>query len=276
MSENCDKSQCSSCQSNCSERKADFIEQSNNHIKKVIAVMSGKGGVGKSSMTSCIAVALRKKGYAVGILDGDITGPSIPKAFGIKEKAKGNGNGIDRIETKTGIAVMSANLILDTEDTPVIWRGPVIANAVKQFWDGVLWGDLDVLLIDMPPGTGDVPLTVFQSIPVDGVVIVTTPQDLVSVIVKKSYHMAEKMSIPICGIIENMSYMVCDDCGKKMYPFGESKLQQIADEMHIDVLAQLPIQPDIAMLCDKGEIEQKDVSFLEEAIKKILHKINLK
>lgn len=273
----CDKSQCSTCQSDCAERKSNFMEMAHaeSHIKKVIAIMSGKGGVGKSSMTSCIAVALRKKGYQVGILDGDITGPSIPKAFGIHEKAKGNGNGIDVVKTQTGISVMSANLILDAEDTPVIWRGPVIGNAVKQFWTDVAWGDLDVLLIDMPPGTGDVPLTVFQSIPVDGVVIVTTPQDLVSLIVKKSYHMAEKMSIPVCGMIENMSYIVCSDCGKKLYPFGESKLQEVADEMKIDVLAQLPIQSDIAMLCDAGKIEQKDISFLEEAVEKLIQKIEL-
>lgn len=277
MSNNCDKSQCASCKSDCAERKANFMEMPNvqSHIKKVIAIMSGKGGVGKSSMTSCIAVALCKKGYRVGILDGDITGPSIPKAFGIHQKAVGNGNGIDVVKTQNGISIMSTNLILEQEDDPVVWRGPVIGNAVKQFWTDVAWGDLDVLLIDMPPGTGDVPLTVFQSIPVDGVVIVTTPQDLVSLIVKKSYHMAEKMSIPVCGIIENMSYMICDDCGKKLYPFGESKLQQVADEMNIDVLAQLPIQPDIAMLCDAGNIEQKDVSFLEEAIQKLIQKIEL-
>ena len=277
MSQDCDKSQCANCKSDCAERKVNFMENANSqsHIKKVIAIMSGKGGVGKSSMTSCIAVALKQKGYAVGILDGDITGPSIPKAFGVKQKAVGNGNGMDTVETQTGIRMMSANLILHTEDTPVIWRGPVIGNAVKQFWTDVAWGDLDVLLIDMPPGTGDVTLTVFQSIPVDGVVIVTTPQDLVSLIVKKSYHMAEKMSIPVCGIIENMSYMVCDDCGKKLYPFGESKLQKVADEMNIEVLAQLPIQPDIAELCDAGKIEQKDISFLNEAVEKLIQKINL-
>ena len=277
MSQDCDKSQCANCKSDCAERKVNFMENANSqsHIKKVIAIMSGKGGVGKSSMTSCIAVALKQKGYAVGILDGDITGPSIPKAFGVKQKAVGHGNGMDTVETQTGIRMMSANLILHTEDTPVIWRGPVIGNAVKQFWTDVAWGDLDVLLIDMPPGTGDVPLTVFQSIPVDGVVIVTTPQDLVSLIVKKSYHMAEKMSIPVCGIIENMSYMVCDDCGKKLYPFGESKLQKVADEMNIEVLAQLPIQPDIAELCDAGKIEQKDISFLNEAVEKLIQKINL-
>ena len=277
MSQDCDKSQCANCQSDCAERKVNFMENANSqsHIKKVIAIMSGKGGVGKSSMTSCIAVALKQKGYAVGILDGDITGPSIPKAFGVKQKAVGNGNGMDTVETQTGIRMMSANLILDTEDTQVRWRGPVIGNAVKQFWTDVAWGDLDVLLIDMPPGTGDVPLTVFQSIPVDGVVIVTTPQDLVSLIVKKSYHMAEKMSIPVCGIIENMSYMVWDDCGKKLYPFGGSKLQKVADEMNIEVLAQLPIQPDIAELCDAGKIEQKDISFLNEAVEKLIQKINL-
>ena len=277
MSQFCDKTQCENFKSDCAERKVNFMENANSqsHIKKVIAIMSGKGGVGKSSMTSCIAVALKQKGYAVGILDGDITGPSIPKAFGVKQKAVGNGNGMDTVETQTGIRMMSANLILHTEDTPVIWRGPVIGNAVKQFWTDVAWGDLDVLLIDMPPGTGDVPLTVFQSIPVDGVVIVTTPQDLVSLIVKKSYHMAEKMSIPVCGIIENMSYMVCDDCGKKLYPFGESKLQKVADEMNIEVLAQLPIQPDIAELCDAGKIEQKDISFLNEAVEKLIQKINL-
>lgn len=277
MSQNCDQSQCSSCQSNCSQRKVSLKEPANkqSHIKKIISIMSGKGGVGKSSMTACIAVALQQKGYRVGILDGDITGPSIPKAFGVTQKAVGNTNTIDCVKTKTGISIMSANLMLDTEDMPVIWRGPVIAGAVKQFWTDVAWGELDVLLIDMPPGTGDVPLTVFQTIPLDGVIIVTTPQDLVSLIVKKSYHMAEKMSVPICGIIENMSYMVCPDCGKKLYPFGQSKLSQVAGEMKMDILAQLPIQPDIAALCDEGNIEQKDVSFLEEVVEKIIEKIKL-
>ncbi len=277
MSQNCDQSQCSSCQSHCAERKEMFQKPlgPKSHIKKIISVMSGKGGVGKSSITSCIAVALQKKGYRVGILDGDITGPSIPKAFGVTQKAMANANGIECVKTKTGISIMSANLILDTEDTPVIWRGPVIAGAVKQFWEDVAWGDLDVLLIDMPPGTGDVPLTVFQTIPLDGAVIVTTPQDLVSLIVKKSYHMAEKMAVPICGIIENMSYMICTDCGKRLYPFGKSNLSQQAEQMGIDILGRLPIQPDIAALCDAGSIEQKDVSFLEEAVSKVLQKINL-
>ena len=279
MSNSCDSSQCATCSSNCGKKgnRAEFWENANpnSHIKKIVRVMSGKGGVGKSSMTACLAVALQKKGYRVGILDGDITGPSMPQAFGITEHAKGNGNGITPVMTKTGIAMMSANLMLDAADAPVIWRGPVIGGAVKQFWTDVAWGDLDVLLIDMPPGTGDVPLTVFQAIPVDGAVIVTTPQELVSLIVKKSYHMAEKMEVPVLGIIENMSYMDCPDCGNRLYPFGESKLWDVAQELQIDVLAQLPIQSDIAGLCDAGNIEEKEIAFLEDAVNTLLHKLEL-
>lgn len=274
----CDKSSCASCTSNCSERKTDFHEPYNSlsNIKKVISVMSGKGGVGKSLVTSSLAVSLAKKGYKVGILDADITGPSIPKVFGIKEKAMGCPDGAFPIETgKLGIKVMSINVLLDDEESPVVWRGPVIGNVVKQFWQEVIWGELDVLLIDMPPGTGDVPLTVFQTIKLDGAVIVTAPQDLVSLIVKKSYKMAEKMNINVLGIVENMSYMECPDCGKVMYPFGKSNIENVASEMGIDVLAKIPIKPENAALCDAGNVEDIDTSYIDDMTETIIKKINL-
>ncbi len=274
---NCN-SNCSSCSSNCSDRKTDFHEPHNklSNIKKVISIMSGKGGVGKSFVTSSLAVALAKKGYKVGILDADITGPSIPKVFGLKEKAKACPDGTFPAETlKYGIKVMSVNLLLDDDESPVVWRGPIIAGAVKQFWQEVLWGDLDVLLIDMPPGTGDVPLTVFQTINLDGAVIVTAPQDLVSLIVKKSYHMAEKMGINVLGIVENMSYMECPDCSKVLYPFGKSNIENVASEMGIDVLAKLPIRPENAGLCDTGKVEDIDTSYVDGMADEIIRKINL-
>jgi Mrp family chromosome partitioning ATPase len=276
MSNECDKSKCASCSSNCSGKK-DLHEPCNSHstIRKIISVVSGKGGVGKSMVTSSLAVALNKKGYRVGILDADITGPSIPKVFGVESKAMGTEMGMFPSYTNEGISIMSVNLLLEDEDAPVVWRGPMIAGAVKQFWTDVVWSDLDVLLIDMPPGTGDVPLTVFQTIPLDGAIVVTTPQDLVSLIVKKSYHMAEKMNIPILGIVENMSYMECPDCGKKLYPFGQSKLDQVAEEMGLDILARLPIQPENAELCDAGKIEKRDVSILEDMVQKVIQKLEL-
>ncbi|QEK13015.1 Mrp/NBP35 family ATP-binding protein [Crassaminicella thermophila] len=227
------------------------------NIKKIIAVMSGKGGVGKSSVTSLMAVSLRNKGYKVGIMDADITGPSIPKIFGINgiRAFSSDGKVIQPVDTVTGIKVMSLNLLIDKEDDPVVWRGPLIGATVKQFYTDVAWGDLDVLLIDMPPGTGDVPLTIMQSLPVDGIVVVSSPQDLVKLIVKKSVNMAKMMAIPIYGIVENMSYFECPDCNKKHYLFGESKVEEAAKEMDIEILERLPIDPEFVELCDEGRVE---------------------
>lgn len=243
------------------------------HIKHVIGVVSGKGGVGKSFVTSSLAVSLNKKGLKVGILDGDITGPSIPKMFGIKGPAMSVEGGTYPIPTKNGISVMSINLVLDDEEQPVIWRGPVIAGAVKQFWTDIIWGDVDVLLVDMPPGTGDVPLTVFQSLPLDGIVLVTSPQDLVSLIVKKAYNMAKMMDIPILGVVENYSYMACPDCGKIMYPFGQSKLDDIAKELDIKILAKLQMNPDYAELADAGKMDELDPVFIDDGVQHILKTI---
>lgn len=267
---NCDSTDCgSSCSSgSCGSRPQDFIEKTHelNSIKKVIGVVSGKGGVGKSLVTSTLAVMMRRKGYKVGILDADITGPSIPKMFGITEKAVGSEFGIYPQKTHNDIGVMSVNLLLEKDDSPVIWRGPIIAGTVKQFWTDVIWGDVDFLFLDMPPGTGDVPLTVFQSIPLDGIVIVTSPQDLVSLIVKKAYNMAKAMNIPILGIIENMSYLKCSDCGKEIKLFGESKIDNIAEELGVKVLGKMPIDPSVAELCDKGEIEKVEHNYLSDAV----------
>lgn len=224
-------------------------------IKKVVAVGSGKGGVGKSSVTALLAVMLARRGYKVGILDADITGPSIPKAFGITRKACANDCGILPEETHMGIRVMSINLLLEREDQPVVWRGPVLAGAVTQFWTDVAWGELDVLLIDMPPGTGDVPLTVYQSFPIDGNVIVSTPQSLVQMVVGKAHKMAQMMDIPVLGLVENMSYVVCPDCGRHIEMFGNS-LETAAEDMELPILARLPMDAQIARLCDTGEIER--------------------
>lgn len=276
MSEECTHD-CSSCSSKCSE--ADLIEKTNefSKVKKVIAVVSGKGGVGKSLVTSTLAVMSKRRGYNTAILDADITGPSIPKAFGITNKAKGNEHGIFPEETTTGIEVMSLNLLIENETDPVVWRGPVIAGTVKQFWTDVIWGDVDYMFIDMPPGTGDVPLTVFQSIPVDGIIIVTSPQELVSMIVGKAVKMANLMNIPIIGLIENMSYVECDCCGKKIEIYGESRLEKAAAEYGIDALAQIPIQPKIASACDKGTIELcEDSKWLDQAFDVIEKKISVK
>ncbi|MCU6752944.1 Mrp/NBP35 family ATP-binding protein [Bovifimicola ammoniilytica] len=244
---------------------------SRSQINKVIAVMSGKGGVGKSLVTSSLAAKLKKKGYKVGILDADITGPSIPKMFGLNETANGDGNGLYPVETSSGIKVMSVNLLLEDEEEPVIWRGPVISSVVKQFWSDVYWGELDYLLIDMPPGTGDVPLTVFQSIPVDGAIIVTSPQDLVRLIVKKAYNMVVKMDIPVMGIVENYSYIECPDCGKKIAVFGESKIDEIASEIGVELLGKLPIVPAIAKLADEGRFDEADNTFVDMAVDKIIN-----
>ena len=253
---------CSSCGESCGERTApqDFRAPANglSHIGKVIAVVSGKGGVGKSLVTSSLAVAMRRMGKTVGVLDADITGPSIPAAFGVHTKAEGSELGIYPAETKTGIEIMSLNLLTENETDPVVWRGPVIAGAVKQFWTDVLWNDVDYMFVDMPPGTGDVPLTVFQSLPVDGVVIVSSPQDLVRMIVMKAYKMAQMMSVPVLGIVENYSYLVCPDCGKKLSIFGESHIDEIAAEIGVPVLGKMPIHPEFAELVDEGRFAEVD------------------
>lgn len=265
----CTSESCEGCSSN--NRMKYEPMNSRSQINKVIAVMSGKGGVGKSLVTSSLAAKLKKKGYKVGILDADITGPSIPKMFGLNETANGDGNGLYPVETSSGIKVMSVNLLLEDEEEPVIWRGPVISSVVKQFWSDVYWGELDYLLIDMPPGTGDVPLTVFQSIPVDSAIIVTSPQDLVRLIVKKAYNMVVKMDIPVMGIVENYSYIECPDCGKKIAVFGESKIDEIASEIGVEVLGKLPIVPAIAKLADEGRFDEADNTFVDMAVDKIIN-----
>ncbi|HPU62648.1 MAG TPA: Mrp/NBP35 family ATP-binding protein [Mobilitalea sp.] len=258
MSEKCNQS-CGSCSANCSlkNKKQNFYENPHelSNIKKVIGIVSGKGGVGKSLVTSMLAVTMNRLGYHTAILDADITGPSIPKAFGIKEKAKGNALGLNPVKTKTGIDIMSVNLLLNNDTDPVVWRGPIISGVVKQFWTDVIWKDVDFMFIDMPPGTGDVPLTVFQSIAVDGIIVVTSPQELVSMIVTKAVKMAEMMNIPIIGLIENMSYFKCTDCGKEHKIYGDSHIDEIANEHNLKVLAKLPIDPKISAACDKGMIE---------------------
>lgn len=265
----CTSESCAGCSSN--NRMKYEPMNSRSQINKVIAVMSGKGGVGKSLVTSSLAAKLKKKGYKVGILDADITGPSIPKMFGLNETANGDENGLYPVETSSGIKVMSVNLLLEDEEEPVIWRGPVISSVVKQFWSDVYWGELDYLLIDMPPGTGDVPLTVFQSIPVDGAIIVTSPQDLVRLIVKKAYNMVVKMDIPVMGIVENYSYIECPDCGKKIAVFGESKIDEIASEIGVELLGKLPIVPAIAKLADEGRFDEADNTFVDMAVDKIIN-----
>ena len=259
MSEGCTHD-CSSCSKNCSSRKSDKNEfradfNSKSSVKKVIGIVSGKGGVGKSMVTSLLAATMNKKGYKTAILDADVTGPSIPKAFGITEKAQGSDDGILPVESKGGIKVMSVNLLLADDTDPVVWRGPVIAGTVKQFWTDVVWGDVDFMFIDMPPGTGDVPLTVFQSIELDGIIVVTSPQELVSMIVTKAVKMAELMNIPIYGLVENMSYFTCPDNGKDYKIFGDSHIDEIAKEHALPVIAKLPINPELASACDKGEVE---------------------
>lgn len=250
---------CSSCSQNCGERTTpqSFLEKPHelSHIKKVIGIVSGKGGVGKSMVTSLLAVAMQRKGFKTAVLDADITGPSIPKAFGLHGKATGDNNGIYPVMTKTGIEVMSVNLLLPDETDPVVWRGPVIANTVKQFWTDVIWNDVDYMFVDMPPGTGDVPLTVFQSLPVDGIIVVTSPQDLVSMIVGKAVKMAKMMNIPVLGIVENYSYLACPDCGKHISVFGESHIDEVAAHYELPVLAKLPIDPKLAAAVDAGKIE---------------------
>ena len=252
---------CSSCGENCPSRNAgpeDFRKPANalSKIKKVIAVVSGKGGVGKSAVTCSLAAAMAKRGRKVGILDADITGPSVPRAFGIAERAEGSDKGLYPAVTKGGIEIMSLNLLVERETDPVVWRGPIIAGAVEQFWTDVIWGELDYLFVDMPPGTGDVPLTVFQSLPVDGVVVVTAPQALVGMIVTKAVRMAELMDVPVLGLVENYSYFKCPDCGKEYPVFGESTIDALAAELSLPVLAKLPIQPELARAVDSGRLEE--------------------
>ncbi len=269
MSEECNELNCSECNvENCSSRKTDFREPANEYsnIRHVFGIVSGKGGVGKSLVTSELAVKLNRAGFKVGIMDADITGPSIPKIFGIHEPAAGTDQGIIPAVTDNGIEIISINLMLDSEESPVIWRGPVLAGVVKQFWNEVVWGDLDYLLVDMPPGTGDVPLTVFQSLPVDGIIIVTSPQELVGMIVKKAYNMAKMMNIPVVGLIQNMSYLICPDCGNLIYIYGEGKGEESARELDIPAYASLPVDPGIARLCDEGKIETFDDPYLDDMV----------
>ena len=243
-------------------------EQSN--VKKVIGVVSGKGGVGKSSVTSMLAVQAQRLGYKAAILDADVTGPSIPQAFGIKEKATGTDEMIFPVESKTGITVMSVNALLADETDPVVWRGPVLSGVIEQFWNNVVWGNVDIMFVDMPPGTGDVPLTVFQSLPLDGIVIVTSPQEMVSMIVEKAVKMAQLMNVPIIGIVENMSYFMCPDCGKKHRIFGESHLDIIANKYEIGNIAEIPMNTKIAAACDKGMIELFDGDWLDSMVEACL------
>ncbi|MDY0235188.1 MAG: Mrp/NBP35 family ATP-binding protein [Gudongella sp.] len=275
MSETCNET-CSTCGEVCNEeeKKEDKFDFSiklneNSSVKKVIGVLSGKGGVGKSLITSMLAVNANQKGYKTAILDADITGPSIPKAFGIHGRALSNGKTLMPRTSDNGIKVMSVNLILEKDTDPVIWRGPIVSGVVKQFWTDVEWGEIDFMFVDMPPGTGDVALTVFQSLPVDGIIIVTSPQELVSMIVAKASNMAKMMNIPILGIVENMSYLTCPDCGKKINVFGESSVEEVAKEQGIDYFARVPIDPNISTAVDKGLIEQYDVSVLDDLIEKI-------
>ncbi len=274
MSTNCNGT-CSSCSENCSERKI-YKEKQNekSNIRKVIGVVSGKGGVGKSFITSILAASSAKKGYKTAILDADITGPSIPKLFGIKEKAfSPDGKLINPAISDKGVKIMSVNLLLENDTDPVIWRGPVIAGTVKQFWTEVSWGDVDYMFVDMPPGTGDVPLTVFQSLPIDGIVIVTSPQDLVSMIVEKAVNMAKLMNIPILGIVENMSYMICPHCGEKLNVFGESKLEIITQRFEIENQARVPINHKISEFSDQGKIEELDLKEIEIFFDKIIKSV---
>lgn len=273
MSENCSHD-CSSCGENCSEREQEqnsFAANLNelSSVKKVIGVISGKGGVGKSLVTSLLSVLLNRKGYKSAVLDADITGPSIPKSFGITKKAQGTEQGILPVVTKTGIQLMSINLLLENDTDPVIWRGPILAGTVKQFWSDVIWKDVDYMFVDMPPGTGDVPLTVFQSLPVDGIVIVTSPQELVGMIVKKAMNMAKMMNVPVLGIVENMSYFICPDCKTKHNIFGTSEVEGIAAEFGIDTLSKIPIDPKLATAVDRGMIELFDGNWMDNLADKI-------
>ena len=269
----CSPSDCAGCAhaDSCSSKPQDFRKPANahSHINKVIAVVSGKGGVGKSMVTASLARLMREQGFSVGILDADITGPSIPKMYGIHETAKGTEDGIFPSEAKDGTKIMSVNLLLEHESDPVIWRGPIIANVVTQFWTDVIWGELDYLFVDMPPGTGDVPLTVFQSLPVDGVVIVTSPQDLVQMIVKKAYNMARQMNIPVLGVVENYSYLICPDCGRKISVFGESHIDEAAKELDLPVLGKMPIDAGLTEAVEQEKFYQVSNEYLAAAVNKL-------
>ena len=272
MSQSCSHN-CEQCSLNCKDRTAASLlaaahPQSN--VKKVIGIVSGKGGVGKSLVSQLLAVLSARNGYKTAILDADITGPSIPKAFGLHEQVRGTETGLLPAQTATGIKVMSLNLLTENETDPVVWRGPVIANTVRQFWSDVIWGDVDCMFIDMPPGTGDVPLTVFQSLPVDGIVIVTSPQELVGMIVEKAVNMAGLMNIPVLGLVENMSYISCPDCGKQINVFGQSHVEEIAQRHNISTLARIPIDPALAAACDAGQIERFQGDWLDELFAKLL------
>lgn len=262
---------CSSCGSDCASRKEPqdlhFKLHARSSVKKVIGIVSGKGGVGKSMTTSLIATGMSRAGYKVGVLDADITGPSIPKGFGLHEQLFGTADGlIVPASTNRGVEVVSINLLLDNETTPVLWRGPVLGNVIKQFWSETLWQDIDYMFVDMPPGTGDVPLTVFQSLPLDGIVIVASPQELVGMIVEKAVNMAKMMNVPILGLVENMSYLECPDCGKKLQVFGESHIDEIGAQYQLPVLAKLPIDPKLAAACDAGEIEELEEIYIDQIV----------
>lgn len=269
MSENECTHDCSSCSSDCASRTSGIAKEAPNaasHVKHVIGIVSGKGGVGKSIVTSMLSVLMRRRDYNVAVLDADITGPSIPKSFGAKGQITGSKDGMIPYVTKTGIKMMSVNLLLEDEASPVVWRGPVIAGTVKQFWSDVAWNEVDYMFVDMPPGTGDVPLTVFQSLPLDGIIIVTTPQELVSMIVKKAVKMAELMNIPVLGIVENMAYVKCPDCGKRIDIFGTSHTDELAKLGDLPILGEIPMDPSLASLCDKGIIELMENSYLDGAV----------
>lgn len=272
MAKSCSNTSCSkeSC-AGCQHAAQDFHENPHqlSQIKKVIGVVSGKGGVGKSLVTSLLAVAMNKLGYRTAVMDADVTGPSIPKAFGLTEKATGDETGLYPVATKSGIEVMSVNLLLENETDPVVWRGPVIGGTVKQFWTDVIWTDIDYMFIDMPPGTGDVPLTVFQTIAVDGIVVVTSPQELVSMIVEKAVKMAQMMHIPILGLVENLSYFTCPDNGRQYKVFGDSHIDEISKRHNLPILARLPIDPAIAAACDAGQIETFDAPWMADAAQKL-------
>ena len=268
MSEECTHN-CDTCTANCDSRVPESLLVAPNElssIKKVIGVVSGKGGVGKSLVTSMLAVLMNRKGYKTAILDADITGPSIPKSFGLKERASGNDEYIFPVKSKTGIKIISVNLLLENDTDPVVWRGPIIAETVKQFWRDTVWEDVDYMFVDMPPGTGDVPLTVFQSIPVDGIIVVTSPQELVSMIVEKAVNMAKLMDIPVLGIVENMSYFECPDFGKQHSIFGESRIEEVAERLGVKAVFKLPIDPKMASACDRGMIELAQAKGLEDAV----------
>ena len=265
---------CSTCKSKCASAKPESLlapQNPHSNVKKVIGVVSGKGGVGKSLVTGLMATLMQRRGHQAAILDADITGPSIPKMFGIREKAMGCDDGIIPVQTKTGIRLMSINLLLENDTDPVIWRGSLIAGTVKQFWTDVCWGEVDYMFVDMPPGTGDVPLTVFQSLPLAGIIIVASPQELVGMIVEKALKMAKMMNIPVLGIVENMSYIKCPDCDKKIYLYGEGKTLKVAQEHSIPLLAQIPITPTLAHECDTGVIELFNENWMDGAVEVVEH-----